>query len=293
MLWCQCPSVCDGSELWSRCMPGRGEGSSRAMLATARPSCVTMFLTVDNRINNCRNAAIGYCTNFSVDSSNGFLLECGHTDTCSHRYHDHHAFGWFGVGKDKRIQQTLLDVLPNNKDMLYCILHPRTPFMKGLSTLGASHSLGQDPPIPCISGSTQHFSNAAAVASHCHRTHRKDIIHITVNMQHTAVHYAAYEGEPKPHLRCTKIWWSSVVWFSTHASGHTYAQTYQNTRITHCAGARPCCTYSIRGLLLPTEFHVHSVSWSVHPTIGNDSELLKKSRVDYMVWWVVPRNHRL
>jgi len=34
-----CPSVCDGSALWSRCMPGRGEGSSRAMLATARPSC--------------------------------------------------------------------------------------------------------------------------------------------------------------------------------------------------------------------------------------------------------------
>ena len=25
--------------LWSLCMPGRGEGSSRAMLATARPSC--------------------------------------------------------------------------------------------------------------------------------------------------------------------------------------------------------------------------------------------------------------
>ena len=25
--------------LWSRCMPGRGEGSSCAMLATARPSC--------------------------------------------------------------------------------------------------------------------------------------------------------------------------------------------------------------------------------------------------------------
>jgi len=35
-----CPSVCDGSALWSRCMPGRGEGSSRAMLATARPSCL-------------------------------------------------------------------------------------------------------------------------------------------------------------------------------------------------------------------------------------------------------------
>ena len=34
-----CPSVCDGSALWSRCMPGRGEGSSRAMLATAWPSC--------------------------------------------------------------------------------------------------------------------------------------------------------------------------------------------------------------------------------------------------------------
>jgi len=31
-------SVCDGSALWSRCMPGRGEGSSRAILATARPS---------------------------------------------------------------------------------------------------------------------------------------------------------------------------------------------------------------------------------------------------------------
>jgi len=34
-----CPSVCDGSASWSRCMPERGEGSSRAMLATARPSC--------------------------------------------------------------------------------------------------------------------------------------------------------------------------------------------------------------------------------------------------------------
>ena len=33
-----CLSVCDGSALWSRCMPERGEGSSRAMLATARPS---------------------------------------------------------------------------------------------------------------------------------------------------------------------------------------------------------------------------------------------------------------
>jgi len=39
MLRCQCPSVCDGSALWSPCMPGRGEGSYRAMLATARPSC--------------------------------------------------------------------------------------------------------------------------------------------------------------------------------------------------------------------------------------------------------------
>ena len=39
---CQClsvsPSVCDGSALWSRCMPRRGEGSSCAMLAIARPS---------------------------------------------------------------------------------------------------------------------------------------------------------------------------------------------------------------------------------------------------------------
>jgi len=34
-----CPSVCFGSALWSQWMPGRGEGSSRAMLATARPSC--------------------------------------------------------------------------------------------------------------------------------------------------------------------------------------------------------------------------------------------------------------
>jgi len=34
-----CLSVSDGSALWSRCMPGRGQGSSRAMLATARPSC--------------------------------------------------------------------------------------------------------------------------------------------------------------------------------------------------------------------------------------------------------------
>jgi len=29
------------SALWSRCMPGRGEGLSRATLATARPSCLT------------------------------------------------------------------------------------------------------------------------------------------------------------------------------------------------------------------------------------------------------------
>ena len=34
-----CPSVCDGSALLSRCMPGRGDGLSRAMLATARSSC--------------------------------------------------------------------------------------------------------------------------------------------------------------------------------------------------------------------------------------------------------------
>jgi len=32
-------SVCEGSALWSRCMPGRGEGLSRSMLATARPFC--------------------------------------------------------------------------------------------------------------------------------------------------------------------------------------------------------------------------------------------------------------
>jgi len=31
------------SALWSRCMPGRGEGSSRAMLATARLSCLTGY----------------------------------------------------------------------------------------------------------------------------------------------------------------------------------------------------------------------------------------------------------
>jgi len=40
-----CPSVCDGSALWSRCMPGRGERSSRAMLATARPSWFSILLT--------------------------------------------------------------------------------------------------------------------------------------------------------------------------------------------------------------------------------------------------------
>ena len=38
MLRCMCPSVCDESALWSRCMPGRGEGSSRTMLATTRLS---------------------------------------------------------------------------------------------------------------------------------------------------------------------------------------------------------------------------------------------------------------
>ena len=35
-------SVCDGSSTGSRCMPGRREGSSRAMLATARPSCTSV-----------------------------------------------------------------------------------------------------------------------------------------------------------------------------------------------------------------------------------------------------------
>ena len=46
MLRCQCPfcpSVCDGSALWSLCMPRRGEESSRAMLVTARPSCSQIF----------------------------------------------------------------------------------------------------------------------------------------------------------------------------------------------------------------------------------------------------------
>jgi len=35
-----CLSVCDVSALWSRCMSERGEGSSRVMIATARPSCL-------------------------------------------------------------------------------------------------------------------------------------------------------------------------------------------------------------------------------------------------------------
>jgi len=57
----QCPSlclsvVCDGSALWSRCMPGRGEGSSRAMLATARPSC--FFLELFHT--HCRRLQVSY-----------------------------------------------------------------------------------------------------------------------------------------------------------------------------------------------------------------------------------------
>ena len=46
-----CPSVCDGSSLWSRCMPGRAEGSSRAMLATARPSRYFLQLPYWGRYN--------------------------------------------------------------------------------------------------------------------------------------------------------------------------------------------------------------------------------------------------
>ena len=30
--------------MWSRCIPGRREGSSRAMLATARPSCFIIIV---------------------------------------------------------------------------------------------------------------------------------------------------------------------------------------------------------------------------------------------------------
>jgi len=75
---CQCPSVCDGSALWSRCMPGTQrlrqlaklkpsydpqqtwptpmEGSSRAMLATARPSFFRMTLRVTYQIAPPRDA---------------------------------------------------------------------------------------------------------------------------------------------------------------------------------------------------------------------------------------------
>jgi len=60
MLRCQCPSVCpsvcDGSPLWPRCMPGRKEGSSRAMLATARPSC------------NFYSVRYSYCTRVGIES---------------------------------------------------------------------------------------------------------------------------------------------------------------------------------------------------------------------------------
>ena len=47
-----CPSDCDGSALWSRCMPGRGEGSSRAMLATARLSCYTCYTVLKDAVAN-------------------------------------------------------------------------------------------------------------------------------------------------------------------------------------------------------------------------------------------------
>ena len=41
----QCARIAvHASALWSRCMSGRGEGSSRAMLATARPSCLLIRL---------------------------------------------------------------------------------------------------------------------------------------------------------------------------------------------------------------------------------------------------------
>jgi len=57
-----CPSVCDGSALWSRCMPGRGAGSSRAMLATARLSCLlfpTIFMVnKDYHITRCSRSHI-------------------------------------------------------------------------------------------------------------------------------------------------------------------------------------------------------------------------------------------
>ena len=63
------PSVCDGSALWSRCMPGRGERSSGAMLATARPSCyrfyseavLAPYYVVIVCLSVCVSATLRYC----------------------------------------------------------------------------------------------------------------------------------------------------------------------------------------------------------------------------------------
>jgi len=54
-----CPSVC----LWrkcieSRCMPRKGEGSSRAMLATVRPSCF-IFVTTNLHRRTTRPSSFG------------------------------------------------------------------------------------------------------------------------------------------------------------------------------------------------------------------------------------------
>jgi len=63
-----CPSVCDGSALWSRWMQRRGEGSSRAMLATARPSCYVVYyaspsLTLQHSLQNSNRKS--YVANWS------------------------------------------------------------------------------------------------------------------------------------------------------------------------------------------------------------------------------------
>ena len=91
-----CPSVCDGSALWSRCMPGRGEGSSRAMLATARPSCILItrstvataiaYVYCDTEDNISRTDDHSCCPVFTLNAASVPSQHCCHV---THHTHTH------------------------------------------------------------------------------------------------------------------------------------------------------------------------------------------------------------
>jgi len=72
--------------LWSRCMPGRGEGSSRAMLATSRPSCCHNC----ERRRSCRLSGRAHARNAWSRSKRGVTLPVSAIATVRRSGHRRH-----------------------------------------------------------------------------------------------------------------------------------------------------------------------------------------------------------